>query len=962
MPGSLIVALLILFASGLIAARSRLEIRKSELLQRDLLDLIDAGVVIINADTHVVERINKNGIQMFGGTEEQVVGHVCHRLLCPAEKGKCPVTDCGQDVDKSDRVLLKADGGQVPVMKSCRRIHIAGHEKLLETFIDISERKNTEAALASSESKYRLLVDHSSDLLWNLSAEGILTYASPSWQRITGYDPASVIGTPLQPMLHPDDLPLFLEHLREITQSKDSRSAPEFRMRHADESWHWHACSASPVFSENGQHISTVGVSRDITERKRSEAELHEMNTALERQTVLATELATQAHVSNAAKSQFLANMSHEIRTPMNGVIGMTALLLDTKLTEEQRRYAETVHSCGESLLGLINDILDFSKIEAGKMAMECLDFNLHDLLDECAAAMALRAQGHGLELVCMADAAVPEFLRGDPGRLSQILNNLVGNAIKFTAKGEVTIRVAVVEEDSEQKPSVLLRFSVHDTGIGIPADKLGILFTKFSQVDGSTTRHYGGTGLGLAISKQLSELMGGMIGVESQEGRGSQFWFTVRLGVQADKAGAAADSPLPEPLPRVRVLVVDDNATNREILSKRLSFWGMRPTECPDGTEAIKALVQAVEDGDPFVLAVIDMRMPVIDGETLGRVIKADKRLASTRMVMMTSVGTAGDSQRFEEIGFRFQLVKPVRHQELKNVLARVLAEPGAEALPPVPAQRLSATRTPMDLSKRNHVRLLLVEDNATNQQLALAILKKLGLEAEVAADGAEAIRKLESTAYDLVLMDVQMPVLDGLEATRRIRDPQTSVLHHAVPIIAMTAHAMQGDREKCLAAGMNDYVSKPVAPQALAQALDRWLPREKDARPAPMEGRGQARTKEDAISRQPVWDKLGMMEQLMGDEELARSMIAIFLEDMPVQFKSLRDCLGNDDAPGTQRQAHTIRGASAIMGGKRLCAVTHEMEKAAAENELSAVRARLAAAEAEFAALQEAVSHEGA
>jgi len=388
----------------------------------------------------------------------------------------------------------------------------------------------------------------------------------------------------------------------------------------------------------------------------------------------------------------------------------------------------------------------------------------------------------------------------------------------------------------------VLLRFAVRDTGIGIPKDKIGLLFGKFSQVDASTTRKFGGTGLGLAISKQLAELMGGEVGVSSEEGKGSEFWFTARLGTQAEGTqleksqaegttaeGAQVVHLPPADLRGVRALIVDDNATSREILTTRMASWGMRPSDVPDGPGALQALARSLDENDPFRIAVIDMQMPGMDGEALGRTITADARLADTRMVVLTSLGTRGDGQHFASIGFAGYATKPIRHQELQAVLSLALAERDVTEPTPRPiATRHLARETLKQLFAGRTARILLAEDNITNQKVALGILRTLGLKADAVANGAEAVKALETLPYDLVLMDVQMPEMDGLEATRHIRDPQSAVLNHRIPILAMTAHAMQGDRERCLEAGMNDYVAKPVAPQTLAEALDTWLPKE--------------------------------------------------------------------------------------------------------------------------------------
>jgi CheY-like chemotaxis protein len=418
----------------------------------------------------------------------------------------------------------------------------------------------------------------------------------------------------------------------------------------------------------------------------------------------------------------------------------------------------------------------------------------------------------------------VPTLLSGDPGRLRQILTNLAGNAVKFTHQGEVAVRVSRVmnPECGMRNESCLLRFSVRDTGIGIPADKIGMLFSKFTQVDASTTRQYGGTGLGLAISKQLAGMMGGEIGVESAPGRGSEFWFTARFGLRADAAREVAAPP--PGLSGVHVLIVDDNATSREILVTRLRSWGMRPEEASDGPSGLQALHRALGEDDPFWLAIVDMRMPGMNGEAVGRAVHADARIAGTRLVMLTSLGARGDARRLRKTGFVGYAVKPVRHEELRGVLSQALAE-GADGAPRPMATRHTAREAQPDFSQRR-ARILLAEDNITNQQVALAILRKFGLSADVVANGREALEALKTLPYDLVLMDVQMPEMDGLEATRRIRNPQTAIPNRSIPIIAMTAHAMQGDQEMCLEAGMNDYFTKPVSSAALAGAIEKWLP----------------------------------------------------------------------------------------------------------------------------------------
>ena len=680
--------------------------------------------------------------------------------------------------------------------------------------------------LQEREALLRTILESTADGILVANEDGKLIHANTRFNEIWRI-PEDIQGTE-------DDLKLYGVVLNQVDDPEVFSSKVMHLFQSMSEMTDTIQCSDGRVIERfssplvrDGNLRGRVWSFRDITERKRAEDSIRrakedteEANRQLEQAVEHASRMAQEAEIANKAKSEFLANMSHEIRTPMNGVIGMTGLLLETALTAEHYEYAQTIRTSADSLLSIINDVLDFSKIEAGHMDLEVLDFDLRTTVEDVTDMLAVRAHDKGLELSCLVYPDVPALLCGDPGRLRQILINLTGNAIKFTEQGEVFIRVTREEETDKD---ITVRFSVTDTGIGIPADYEAFLFKSFTQADASITRKYGGTGLGLAISKRLAELMGGRMGVESREGKGSTFWFTVLLGKQPEDR--KTDIVIPEDIRGQRILIVDDHATNRLVLRELLRSWDCRFEEAENGDQALERLREALAGNDPFRMALVDMQMPVMDGATLGQKIKADPDLNPTRLIMLTSVGKRGDASRLKAIGFSAYLNKPVKKSHLYDCLVTVL---GISSTPSKERSTPIITRHGLEEAKKKRVRILVAEDNVVNQKVALRMLQKLGYRADAVADGREAVMALETIPYDLVLMDVQMPQMDGFEATGVIRDPASRVRNHRIPVIAMTAHAMKGDREKCLEAGMDDYVSKPVTALALNEILEKYLPGE--------------------------------------------------------------------------------------------------------------------------------------
>jgi two-component system, sensor histidine kinase and response regulator len=736
------------------------------------------------------------------------------------------------------------------------------------------------------------------DMLCVAGFDGYFKRVNPAWQRILGYSEAELLSRPFMDFVHPDDREATLAESKKQTDQGQEVIYFENRYLHKDGTVRWLMWTSTP-FQE--QQV-VFGAARDITERKAAEETMAQLVKELE----IAKRRAEEA---TEAKSAFLANMSHEIRTPLNGILGMTTLALQTRLSAEQKEYLTTVQTSAESLLEIINDILDFSKIEAQRLDLDRAEFDVRETVGDAAKLLALRAAEKGIELACHITPDVPEILVGDAGRLRQVLLNVLGNAVKFTSVGEVVLRVDV---ETTKADRVTLHFAVTDTGIGIPPEKQRQIFSAFTQADSSTTRRYGGTGLGLAIVLRLVELMGGRLWLESTEGRGSTFFFTATFELRHSVAARAA-RPKPRALEGLRVLVVDDNATNRRILEEMLASWRMKPTTVSDAATAESALRRAAAAKTRFDLLISDCQMPDVDGFMLARRVKRDRRLAKTPIVMLTSVGQSDDLVRRQRANIDALLTKPVKHSDLLEAVSSLFGVATRHGRTE-PTARRTVSRP------RRTLHVLVAEDSPVNRTLVTTLLKRRGHTVTAVENGRKALAAIQSRArFDLVLMDLQMPEMGGLEATRAIRDREREERTTRLPLVALTAHAMQGDRERCLEAGMDGYLSKPIDVDELIATVERFG--EAPAKPA------ESITQEtDGTS----FDERAALAYCGGERRLLKEVIGLFRSDYPSVLEQIERALHQKDSEALRQAAHRLKGAIATVGapaGQRAAAELERM-----------------------------------
>jgi PAS domain S-box-containing protein len=901
---------------------AEIRLRQREERFRAAFDCAPFGLVLSTFDRKFVE-VNASFRRLLGYSAEEFESLGWDEITHPADRSISPEAIIRLRRDRLEWVefekrYVHKDGHAIWTrVRLSLAPEISDRWRFVTHVEDITERKRAEDKALASEERVRQLLDSTAEGIYGLDLEGRCTFANPACAEMLGYpDVGALIGKDLHELIHhtrADGRPYPVEDCRICRSFRGGERV------HVDDEVFWRAggtCFPAEYWSHpvrsGGALVGSVVAMLDITERKAAETAL-----------LTAKELAETA---NRAKSRFLANMSHEIRTPMNGIIGMAHLLLDSELAPPQRHCAEVARSCAVTLKSLLDHVLDLSKIEAGKVTLECLDFDLREVLAGVVEMLAIQAGRKGLELTCLVAPETPSLLRGDPGRLRQVLGNLVANAVKFTERGDVGIRVTLAGSGGN---GVQLHFAIRDTGIGIPKARAGALFSPFVQADESTTRKYGGTGLGLAISRQLVEMMDGRIGFDSEEGRGSTFWFTAAFGKQ--RAASPVADATPKQLEGCRALIVDDSDASREMLAVLLRAWGCRPDEAATAAAAMELLGQASAEGDPFAVALIDRNMPDSDGAALARQVAADPVLRLNAVVLLAPFGEHGPGGEFAGASLAC-LSKPVLEGRLRTVLAEVLERTR------VPKTVNGSCRPGAPLVRRPSCpfRVLLAEDNMINQQVLVAMLVRRGFTVEAVVNGAEALRALHADRYELVLMDCEMPEMDGFEATRRIRKGEAGQPNTRIPIVAVTANAMPGDRERCLRSGMDDSLPKPIEPEDLFRVLGKWT-------------QAPAETPQEPPQEPATFDEAGFLKRLMGNRKLAGQLVKAFLDDAPAQLSRLRQQIAEGDSSGARRQAHSLKGAAANLSAGALRAAAWRAEQAASAGQLAGLADCIAAMETE-------------
>lgn len=905
--------------------------------QEWLLNLVHEAIYVRDLDGRILFW-NSGAEDMYGWSKQDAEGKVAYDLLqtqfpVPLEQINAAVFRDGRW--ESELKQAARDGSELVVL--CRWVPLRNETGEPEAIIvindDLTSQRQIQKKLIESETRLQALVDNAPVVLFAIDADGILTLSEGQGLAVIGVASKELVGESI--------FDIYSDNVEIITAVRGAlageRATVDIRIDAVV-----YSVTFSPTRGHDGLVTGVIGVAVDVTTRDLVSTQLRSAKEA--------------AETANRAKSQFLANMSHEIRTPMNGVIGMTELLLETELSTQQRDYAQTLQSSGEALLSVINDILDFSKIEAGRMELDITNFDLGETIEGITQLFAAPAHNKGLDLSGFVEPGTPTKLAGDSFRIRQILSNIVGNAVKFTDSGEVVISASC---DQEAGGAATIRFEVTDTGIGISKDQEDRLFSAFSQAEGSTSRRFGGTGLGLSIASRLSELMGGEMGVISIPGSGSTFTFTAPLMKQTPDVRDADPHDHPHNMLGTRVLVVDDSPTHRSILEHQLASWGMHSATAEDGPQALQMLRAAAETQEPYDLAILDMHMPGMDGITLARVITADPTHKDTRLLLLTSIGEClGEQAR--QAGIAAYLTKPVRQSQLLESLTQVMAAPDARGETTSPfSEKRGRRHPPLEEDSGERVgyagRILLVEDNMINQKVASAMLRNLGYTVETAANGRLAVEAASRQTFDAVLMDIQMPELDGYGATAQLRRIEAESGKDRLPVIALTANALAEDRDQALAAGMDDHLPKPIHQKQLQVTLSRWVGSPAGGVPDP-----QAAPERTScpLDRETLKALRALNQE--GENEVFVELVGMFLEDAPAQIGSMRAAVAQNDPTALGQLAHALQGSSGSMGALHLSKLASQVQELSKARDRPGLSQKLSMVESEFEAVKEFLEKE--
>ena len=907
-------------------------LRQSEEKYRTILENIEDGYFEVDL-TGSLTFFNDALCRITGYPKDKLMG-MNNREYMDEETGRkvykiyMKIFETGEPVKGLEYAIMKGSGKRhvetsVSLMRD-REGQPTGFRGILR---DVNERKQAEEKikqysenleemveqrtedLMKSEEKYRTILENIEDGYYEVDLAGNLTFFNDAVCKITGYPEDELMGMNSREYTVEENASKLYREYNKVYETGMSTKSLDWGIVKKDGTAGSLETSISLITGSEGQPKGFRGIIRDVTERKELEREIMEKS--------------RQAEEANKAKSEFLANMSHEIRTPLNGIVGMAELALDTRLDDNQKNIFHTINTEANALQDVINEILDFSKIEAGKFDLEEIPFDLRVTIEDVANGFAHRAEQKGLDFISFLAPDVPSRLIGDPARLRQIMVNLAGNALKFTHEGELYVKGELVEEIEDR---VKIRFSVMDTGIGIPEDRHTTIFDSFTQADGSTTRNYGGTGLGTTISKQLAEMMGGEIGLESEEGKGSTFWFTALFGKQEKKKSIPPEKNLD--LNNLKVLIVDDNQTNRFVLMEYVKSWGCLPVEAVDGKEALIVFRDAVSSENPFDLILTDFQMPEMSGFDLAKEIKTIETLKRVPIMVLTSAGRKGDGRSCKEIGINGYLTKPIRQDEMRKAIVSVLGlstDRETGSMPEI------VTRHSLSEDYRKEIQILLVEDYPTNQQVAMRHLIKGGYQVDLAEDGSQAVKAYKLKNYDLIFMDIQMPIMDGYAATQEIRKIETRNLGQStsqrVPIIAMTAHAIKGYRERCLEAGMDDYIAKPLKRKKLLTIAEKWSTAILDCGLRIEDSKSEVQNPKSELENDPM-DFPKAIEEFEGDEEFLMEVLEGFIENVTSQIKLVRQAISDGDAEAVRREAHSIKGGAANLTANDLSGIAFEIE----------------------------------